>query len=410
MANKQPTIEITAPASKSYLQRALAIALLTKGKTVLNNVSWCDDSLVVKNLIKELGANITENNQQLIIHANGFQVNSSSFSMGESGLALRMFSPIFSLIGKFVTLTGSGTLKKRPIDFIAKSLQSLGVETISHNGLLPLKLKGKIMPGKITIDGSISSQLLTGLLIALPIANGDSEIIVKNLKSMPYIDMTLSIINHFGVNIKHDDYQHFFISGNQQYLPNEYTIEGDWSGAAYLLIAAALTGKVKIKNLSENSVQADRKILDVLKMVGAKVSVAPHTVIVEKQPLKVFRFDATHCPDLFPPLVALAANCDGISEIIGVSRLTHKESNRAKVLKEELSKVGINIIIENDVMRVSGGKVTGGVINSHHDHRIAMMAAVLNLVSVGKIEILHKETVNKSYPGFFADMNKLKKS
>jgi len=407
MANKQVLVKITAPASKSYLQRALAIALLTKGKTVLNNVSWCDDSLAVKNLIKALGANIIENNQQLIIHADGLHVNDASFSMGESGLALRMFSPILALTGKTIILTGKGTLNKRPVEFVEKTLQSLGVETKSNNGLLPLKLNGKIRHGRITIDGSISSQLLTGLLISLPLANGDSEIIVNHLKSIPYIDMTLSVIHHFGVNITHDNYRHFRIPGNQKYLSSELTIEGDWSGAAFLLVAGALTGRVEVKNLSENSLQPDRKILDVFKMAGTKVIIDHDKVIVEKRQLKAFRFDATHCPDLFPPLVALAANCEGVSEIKGVLRLTHKESNRGKVLKEELSKVGITVIIEDDVMRVAGGKVTGGVIDSHHDHRIAMMAAVLNLVSADKIDILHKEAVNKSYPKFFKDLEKL---
>jgi len=407
MANKQVTI--TAPASKSYLQRALAIALLTKGKTVLNNVSWCDDSLAVKNLIQALGANIIENNQQLVIHADGLQVNDTSLSMGESGLALRMFSPILALTGKTIMFTGKGTLNNRPVAFIEKTLQSLGVETISHNGLLPLKLNGKISPGSITIDGSISSQLLTGLLISLPLANGDSEIFVNHLKSIPYIDMTLSVIHDFGVNITHDNYRYFRIPGNQKYLPSGLTIEGDWSGAAFLLVSGAFTDRVEVKNLSENSLQPDRKILDVLKMAGAKLTLKEDAVIVEKQQLKAFRFDATHCPDLFPPLVALAANCEGVSEIKGVSRLTYKESNRGKVLKEELSKVGITVIIEDDVMRVAGGKISDGVIDSHHDHRIAMMAAVLNLVSAGKIDILHKEAVNKSYPGFFADINNIKK-
>ncbi len=398
---------IQAPASKSYLQRALAIALLANGKTVLHNVSWCNDSLAVKNLITGLGAKVIENKQQTVIHSSGLQVNGNFYSVGESGLALRMFCPVIALAGKEITLSGDGSLKKRPIGFVLQTLKQLGVGVTTNGGFPPLTIKHELTAGKITMDGSVSSQLLTGLLIALPLADGDSEISVKNLKSIPYIDMTMEVIRHFGVQITHDNYKHFFINGKQIYHSSEYTIEGDWSGAAFFLVAGALTGKVEVMNLSENSLQADRNIVEVLKKTGAEVMFDPNSVTVRKKELMAFDFDATHCPDLFPPLAALAANCKGISTIKGVSRLTHKESNRGEVLRNELSKLGIKVEINSDLMKITGGKTTGGTIDSHNDHRIAMMGGVLNLIADNEIIIVNKEAVNKSYPNFFVDLNRI---
>ena len=399
---------IQAPASKSYLQRALVIALLAKGKTVLHNVSWCDDATAVKNLVAGLGAKIIKKNQDLIIQSAGLIETEGSFSAGESGLALRMFAPILALTGKEIQLSAKGTLKSRPIGFFEKSLELLGVNVTSDNGFPPLTIKQKLKAGKVTIDGSVSSQLLTGLLIALPLVDGDSEITIENLKSIPYIDMTMSIIRHFGVEITHRDYRQFFIKGNQAYHSAEYTIEGDWSSAAFLLVAGALTGKATVKNLFYDSLQADRRILDALKMAGAEVLIQDNIVEVRRKNLQAFSFDATHCPDLFPPLVALAANCNGTSTIKGVSRLKYKESNRSAALKTELSKIGITIEINNDLMKITGGKITGGTVDSQNDHRIAMIAGVLNLVSENEIIIKNKKAVNKSYPNFFADLNQIR--
>ena len=398
---------IQAPASKSYLQRALAIALLAKGKTVLHNVSWCDDTMAVKNLIAGLGAKITEENRELIIQSEGIKITESLFSAEESGLALRMFAPIFALSGEKIQLSAKGTLKSRPIGFLGESLVQLGVSVTTDNGFPPLTISKKLNAGEITIDGSVSSQLLTGLLIALPLVDGNSIITVRNLKSIPYIDMTMNIIRHFGVEISHTNYQQFFIKGNQTYHPEEYTIEGDWSGAAFLLVAGALTGGVVVKNLSGNSLQADKKILDALKMARAKIRLQDNIVEVRRKKLQAFTFDATHCPDLFPPLATLAANCEGTTTIKGVSRLKHKESNRGEVLKTELSKSGISVEINDDLMKITGGKISGCIIDSQHDHRIAMMAGVLNLVSENEIIIKNKEAVNKSYPEFFVDLNKI---
>ena len=399
--------KIFAPASKSYLQRAMVIAALAEGRSVLRNVSWCDDSLSVKAVIQQLGATVTEYGGNLIIESRGLNIQKPEFNVGESGLAVRMLSPVLALSGKDLIINGKGSLLNRPVNVIADALRQTGAEVTTNEGSLPVNIRGRIMPGKFEIDCSLTSQVLTGLLIALPLADDDSEIKVRNLKSKPYIDMTIKIMRDFGVGIKNDDYRTFFVKGNQRYLATEYEIEGDWSGAAFLLVAAAIAGEAEVLNLDYRSKQADKKIIDVLKSAGAEVSVKEKSVFVKKKNLDAFKFDATDCPDLFPPLVCLAVACDGISIIKGVSRLKHKESDRAETLQKEFEKAGVRIEIVDDNMKVYGSGIYGTTIDSRGDHRIAMAAGVMNLVSEGEIVINGENAVGKSYPHFFQDLRNL---
>jgi 3-phosphoshikimate 1-carboxyvinyltransferase len=318
-----------------------------------------------------------------------------------------MFTPIASLFTEEMELTGKGSLLKRPISMLENPLKMLGVKIESNNGFLPIKIKGPLLGGKAFVDGKISSQVLTGLLIALPKAKTDSYLIVENLQSIPYINMTIEIMKHFGVEIKHSGYQEFFIKGNQNYQAIQYYVEGDWSGAAFHLVAAAINGKVTLNGLSFDSAQADKAILNAIELAGSSIKVEKNIISIQKKDLRSFEFDATQSPDLFPPLVILAAACNGISRIKGVNRLIHKESNRALVLQNEMKKIGIRIELKGDIMKISGGKISGGIIHSNNDHRIAMAGAIAGLISENPIEIEQAEAINKSYPGFFADFDKL---
>jgi len=255
------------------------------------------------------------------------------------------------------------------------------------------------------VDGSVSSQLLTGLLMALPRARGDSRLKVKDLKSTPYIDMTLELLERFGVFVQHAGYETFSIKGNQTYSCEEYSVEGDWSGAAFLLIAGAVGGSVTVTGLDIASPQADRKILDALRAAGAGVKLSGNTVEVVNKELRGFEFDATHCPDLFPPLVVLACNCTGTTVLTGVERLVHKESNRAAALEKEFSSLGAVIRIDGNRMEIDGVTLDGGVIDSHNDHRIAMAGAVAALNARGDVTVRGYECVAKSYPDFFEDLS-----
>ena len=397
---------IKAPASKSMTQRAIAAALLADGESMIHNPSYCDDSLAAMSIAVGLGARVEPLVNKLKIIGSA-TLKESKLNCGESGLAIRMFSPIVALYPAEITLVGANSLKKRPMIMIEDALNQLGVKCKSSAGFLPLTIQGPIVGGRCEIDGSVSSQLLTGLLMALPLASKNSEIKVNNLKSKPYIDMTIQLLNSFGITIKNSNYNLFKISGNQKYTPNTYIVEGDWSGGAFLLVAGAINGQLIIKGLRRDSKQSDMSILNALEMADAHLIIGDDQIEISKSELKAFEFNATQSPDLFPPLVALASYCKGISTIKGVSRLIYKESNRAETLKEEFGKMNINIEINDDLMFGTGGQPQSARVESHEDHRIAMAVAVASLGATGRVSIRDSQCVAKSYPGFFDDLRNL---
>lgn len=397
---------IIAPASKSMTIRAYAAALLASGTSTIIRPSLCTDALDAQNIIRKLGAEVLTGGGETTVMG-GFLPRSRQLKCGESGLAMRLFAPIAALHPNEFTFLGEGSLLSRPVNMIGEALSQLGGEFQATNGLLPFTVKGPIKGGKVVIDGSVSSQLLSGLLMALPLAKEDSEIIVSNLQSRPYVDMTLQLMEDFGIHAENKDYGHFLIKGNQQYAAREYTIEGDWSAAAFLLVAGAISGNVNVQGILQTSKQADKAILEVLKMAGANLKVHPEAVEVNKSDLRAFTFDAGDCPDLFPPLAALAANCIGISVITGIDRLIHKESNRAQSIFQILTAMGIRAVFQDNSLHIEGGKIKGTLIDSHNDHRIAMMAATLALTAEGMVAIDGAECVAKSYPTFFEDMKRV---
>ena len=411
---------IQAPASKSSMQRACAAALLTKGETIIRNPGHSNDDRAAIGIIKALGAEIVEKSDELIVKSGGlpFTIQHSPFTIhcGESGLSIRMFTPLAALSDKEITITGSGSLSLRPMDFFDEILPQLGIKIKSNNGKLPLLLQGPLQPENIEVDGSLSSQFLTGLLMAYAAAGAsDVSIKVKDLKSKPYIDLTLDVMKHFGLKIpENKNYKEFIYhkesspatSAESTY--NVYTVEGDWSGGAFLLVAGAIAGPITVRGLDLSSTQADRKIMDALMAANAGIAMDAKGIQLHRGSMDAFYFDATDCPDLFPPLVALAAYCNGKTTIKGVTRLTHKESNRAITLQDEFDKMGVRIDLENDLMIVhGGGMVKGADVHSHHDHRIAMACAVAGLKADSEMVIEEAQAINKSYPDFYNDLKSL---
>ncbi|MEO7530143.1 MAG: 3-phosphoshikimate 1-carboxyvinyltransferase, partial [Sediminibacterium sp.] len=309
--------------------------------------------------------------------------------------------------------TGTGSLLTRPMDFFDEILPKLGVKIQSKNGKLPLQIQGPLQPANIEVDGSLSSQFLTGLFMAYGAAGADGVIItVKELKSKPYIDLTLQVMKQFGWNVENKNYEQFSFSRsiqNSTFKIQNYTVEGDWSGAAFLLVAGALAGPIVVKGLDIFSTQADKAVLNALMDCGCQLSIQPEQIEIGPMPsLKAFHFKGNDCPDLFPPLVALAAYCEGTTVIEGVNRLIHKESNRALTLQEEFAKLGIEINLQDDLMLIKGGTgVNGAITHSHHDHRIAMACAVAGLKAKSEVVIEEAEAINKSYPAFYMHLEKL---
>jgi 3-phosphoshikimate 1-carboxyvinyltransferase len=397
---------IKAPASKSMTQRAIAAALLADGQSIIQNPSYCDDSLAAMSIAVGLGARVEPKVNELKIVGSAI-LKEPKLNCGESGLAIRMFSPIAALYDAEITMVGANSLKKRPMSMIEEALNQLGVRCKSSGGFLPLTIQGPLSGGNCEIDGSVSSQLLTGLLMALPLATMDSVVRVNNLKSKPYIDMTLQLLKSFGIKVDNKDYTYFHIPGNQKYKPQNYNIEGDWSGGAFLLVAGAINGQLCVKGLRRDSMQSDIAVIKALKLAGAHMIIDEDQIEISKSDLRSFEFDATESPDLFPPLVALASYCSGTSSIKGVARLIYKESDRASTLKEEFGKMNVNIDIRDDVMHVTGGRPQGARVESHDDHRIAMAEAVAAIGATGNVSIRDSQCVAKSYPCFFDDIRSL---
>lgn len=400
---------IKAPSSKSVAQRALALAFLRSGSTTIHHLGDSSDELAALSVIESLGAKVVKVDEHTLnIYSTGNITGTNrQINIGESGLSARMFAPILALDEQAFLLTGNGSILERPMDTLEKVLQQMGVSVESNDSFLPLQIKGPAIVQPQVVDGSMSSQYVTGILMAYARACKKPVVLsVKNAVSKPYISLTVAMMNEFGFSVKEQSEGYKILPVTEGVMPSiAYNVEGDWSGAAFLLVAGAISGKAVVKNLSAASHQADKAIIDVLELAGAKWWFSDNTYTTTKSNLQAFNFDATDCPDLFPPLVALAAYCKGNSIIKGVSRLAHKESARAATLQKTFAAIGVEILLNDDEMIIKGGsEVQGASVFSHHDHRIAMAAAVAALNAKGSTEIDGAEAVNKSYPGFYGHL------
>jgi 3-phosphoshikimate 1-carboxyvinyltransferase len=412
----QPTVlkgVIQAPASKSSMQRACAAALVAKGISEIRNPGHSNDDKAAMDIISRLGAKLEEQATDLLrFNSEGIHPVAPFIDCGESGLSIRMFTPLVALSDKEITIKGSGSLVTRPMDFFDEILPQLGVKVKTQGGRLPLVIQGPLKPATISVDGSLSSQFLTGLLLAYAAAGASNvSIHVNDLKSRPYIDLTLDVMKRFGLKTPENrDYREFYFDDSVTAAEaiHHYTVEGDWSGGAFLLVAGAIAGPITVRGLDIASTQADKAIVQALMQANAGIAIDAKEIQLHPSALSAFEFDATDCPDLFPPLVALAAYCKGVTRIKGVSRLAHKESDRGLTLQEEFGKMGVVIHIDGDLMRIEGGKgLKGAAVSSRHDHRIAMACAVAALKATGETSIEHAEAVNKSYPDFYNDLRAL---
>lgn len=400
---------LTPPCSKSYAQRALAAALLCEGATVLRNLEFCDDTRSAMRCIETLGARVEQVDATSLSIAGGLAPRGSRLEVGESGLATRLFTPIAALCPTPITIAGRGSILRRPMEMMIEPLRALGVRVSDNDGFLPVEVCGPMHGGEVTVDGSVSSQFITGLLLALPRAEADTTLHVRDAVSTPYLDMTLDTAERFGVEISRRGYSEFYIPGRQSYRSTYFSIEGDWSAAAMLLVAGATAGEVTVRNISMLSKQADTAICTALTRAGAALIHENDAVTAAHRPLRAFEFDATQCPDLFPALAALAAAAEGVSVLRGTSRLEYKECNRAEAIREEYGRLGIEVdTSEEDLMKIRGGRIHAARVGSHGDHRMAMSLAVAALRADAPIEIEGAECVAKSYPDFFDDLARIR--
>lgn len=454
VSKKQLVSKTMAPASKSHAQRAILAATWAKGKSTLYGYTPCSDSEAAISVIKKLGIKVKIEKSRLPkykieIKSPGIEVlaiklgketkfgkpiKNIDLNVGESGLLCRLMIPAAGHLPKpnglkSVTLKGKGSLNSRELFASNKPLQEIGIDVKTNQGMLPAKITGSLKSASLELSGKGGSQLLSGMLMALPLCDKTSRIELSEPTSIPYIDLTIKAIRDFGIIVENSDYREFKIPGKQKYKANNFIpIDGDWSGASMLMVGGAITNGITITNLSLNSKQADEKIIEVLEGCGVEVSITEYPkylvmcgdipcvfkeennkeiilgssieIVKPKHPLLPFELDATNHPDLFPSLVVLALNCNGVSKIKGVQRLSNKESNRAESLLCEFTKLGATIEIDGDWMVVKGGKLHGGLCSSHNDHRIAMaiMTAALNIKE--QVYVDNLDCISKSFPDF----------
>ena len=404
----QGTIQI--PSSKSDGQRALLAAALNVGNSIfLKNIGESDDEHNMCGIIESCGAVIHQsgNGKIEVTGVSKLPVN-LHVNCGESGLALRLIAFVCSAFSGEKNLTGTGSLLAREHSFFADYFPQMGVVIEGEKNKLPFRLKGKLKGGNYTVDGSQSSQYISGLLMALPLLDEDSELIVTNLLSRPYVEMTLHTLESFGIRVENQNFNRFIVKGKQKYRCNEYFIENDWSSGSYWLVAAAIGHNVSLRGLNVESKQADKQILQALRLSRCHVRFKDGLLSVEGSDRIAFNFDATHCPDLFPVLVTLAAFCKGTTTLKGALRLKNKESNRGRVLQNEFKKIGLRIDLKDDEMQIHGGEgMYSAEVDSNDDHRIAMCLAITGTKIKDGLVIKNAESVTKSYKNFWEDFEQL---
>jgi 3-phosphoshikimate 1-carboxyvinyltransferase len=403
---------IAIPASKSDAQRAILCAALADGLSRLSGIGKSDDEQAMLEAVQQLGAVIQNDNEHegrgtVSITGTGKLPEDLQLSAGESGLGLRLLTCVTSSFNQKIVLTGRGSLLSRPMNFFDEVLPQFGAEVSTNNGKLPIEVKGPLQGTDLEVDGSLSSQFISGLLMALPRSESASSLRVIDMKSGPYIQMTIHTLKQFGITVENEG-NVFHIPSNQRYRATDYAIESDWSSASYWLVAAAIGHPVIVSGLNMRSLQADKALLKALMSAGCKLSIGENTIQVDGSGLHPFEFDATDCPDLFPALVVLASKCTGMTEIHGAKRLIHKESDRGVALQREFGKMGVRIDLEDDRMLIHGtGKLHGAEVDSHHDHRIAMCLGIAGTIAIGDTILTNSDSVSKSYPDFWKCFDRL---
>lgn len=403
-----PNGTVNVPPSKSDVHRAIICAAMANGVSRISPVALSNDIKATIGCIKALGADaVLENNVLTVDGTNMYKNKTALLDCGESGSTLRFFIPIAAVGNINATFVGKGKLPQRPIGIFTEALPKAGTVCKTEGGL-PLEIKGQLKSGIFKIPGNVSSQFITGLLLALPILEGDSEIVLTSpLESVGYIAMTIRTMKQFGVNIQATE-KGWHIKGGQSYKTCDYTTDGDWSQAAFFMVLGAVSGKVTVKGVAKDSTQGDKKCAEILARFGAKVTQLDNEVTVEKGELKAITIDASQIPDLVPVLSVCAAFAEGTTKIINAERLRIKECDRLKATAELLNILGGKVKELSDGLEITGvSSLKGGNVNGYNDHRIVMSAAVCAARSDEDITATFAMSINKSYPDFYIDYNSI---
>ena len=398
---------VNVPSSKSLTHRAILCASLARGKSTISNIVFSEDINATLSAIEQLGAKVERSASSVTIKGvKSIKAPNSPVDCNESGSTLRFLIPLLSLSGKKVTLTGKQSLLQRP--------QSVYEELFKEDDIFfshtqdEIVVNGSVKARRYYIDGTISSQFFTGLMLALPLLKDDSYIYIKGgLESKGYIDLTMDILEQYGVVI--DEIENgYFIEGNQSYKPFDYTVEGDYSQAAFFLVGGILNGTVTLTNLSHESLQGDREIIEIIKRMKGKLIYTENGFIAKQSDTYGTKIDVSNCPDLGPIVALLGALSKGTTTIQGTSRLRIKESDRIESTVKTLKALGATIkTVKDDIVIYGKSQLDGGTVDSFNDHRIAMMASIASTVCENPVTITQASAINKSYPHFYKDLRSL---
>ncbi|MBK5252419.1 MAG: 3-phosphoshikimate 1-carboxyvinyltransferase [Peptostreptococcaceae bacterium] len=409
--------KVHVPTSKSQTHRAILCAAMARGLSTIENVILSDDILATIEAAEAFGAEIVKMDGKikgklfdLRVLASGRIVKTrKTIDCRESGSTLRFSLPLALTTGERFEFIGRGKLPSRPMEAYYKILREKGIMHETDNGNLPLTVKGKLKAGTYSLEGNVSSQYVTGLLLALPFADGPSEIVLNSpLESGKYVDITLQVQESFGVRIKRDGYKSFYVE-KQDYRPANVVMEGDYSQAAFWMVAGLIGECVEIEGLKANSAQGDRAAVDLLLAMGGRLHKDGKVLKAEGSSMKSIRMDASDCPDLVPIMAVAAAVAEGTTRIVNAERLRHKESDRLKATSVELNKLGAKIMETEHGLIIEGVKaLKGGTrVWSHNDHRIAMALTIASTVCQKPVIIEGMDAINKSYPDFIRDFKEL---
>lgn len=400
--------KIRSISSKSDAHRILICASLCEKSTKIKCNVMSKDIAATVDCLKAMGTDIFIDDEIITVNPKLFN-REAEINCNESGSTLRFLMPLVSALGIDTTIHGKGRLPQRPVSPLKEEMERKGV-TFHTGDKFPLHLTGQLQSGEYEIEGNVSSQFITGLLMALPLLQDDSRIkILPPFESKSYVDITISVLNKFGIEIEEKE-NLYIIKGKQQFVsPKEITVEGDWSNASFFLCAGALSENgVTVTGLNINSPQGDKKILDILSSMGADVKTDGNEIAVRKNKLNGITVDARDIPDLVPIISVVASACNGETRIINAGRLRIKESDRIKSVVEMLNSVGGYAEETADGIIVHGkADLQGGRVNGYNDHRIVMSASILSALCKGAVEITDSNAIEKSYPDFFADFNKM---
>ncbi len=402
---------VNAPPSKSYTHRAIAIAALSK-KAQVNNPLISEDTKATIRASEAFGASIESKKDSLVIK--GFEgklkTPDNVLDVANSGTTLRIMTAVASLADGATVLTGDASIRTRPNTPLLNALNDLGAEAFStrNNGMAPLVVRGKMRGGRVYIDGSISSQFISALLIACPFAENGTKVMIKGeLKSRPYVNITIDMLKDAGAKIITEGPNAFTIPPEQEYDMRSYNVPGDFSSASYMMAAGALCGDVVIRNMYPTE-QGDSALIEILARMGAQIKwdEKKGEVKVSRSELHGINVDVGKTPDLVPTLAVLGAVSDGVMIIENAEHVRYKETDRLHAMTVELKKMGVDIKEEKDRLIIRGGKMKGAQVHGWDDHRIVMALAVAGMVA-GETMIDTVESVSISYPGFFEDLRKI---